>query len=119
MPRKAGLPPEPWQSFFKELDRRLGQPASIHCLGGFVLVHQYHVARTTVDLDFATVVPNHLLPKLVALGGKASPLCLKYKVYLEPVTVATFPVNYESRLTSIYSGAWNYLELQAMEVHDL
>ena len=33
--------------------------------------------------------------------------------------MATFPVNYEVRLTTIYSRAWNHLELQAMEVHDL
>jgi hypothetical protein len=43
----------------------------------------------------------------------------KHHVYLEPVTVATFPVSYESRLTTMYSGAWNHLELQAMQVHDL
>jgi uncharacterized nucleotidyltransferase DUF6036 len=119
MPPKTDFPPEPWQSFLNEVDHDVGQRASIHCLGGFVLVHQYHVARTTVDLDFAAVVPDYLLPKLVAIGGRASPLCLKYHVYLEPVTVATFPVNYESRLTTMYSGAWNHLELQAMEVHDL
>jgi Nucleotidyltransferase of unknown function (DUF6036) len=119
MPPKAGLPAEPWQSFFKDLDCEIGEPVSIHCLGGFVLVHQYRVARTTVDLDFAAVVPHHLLPTVVAIAGKDSQLCLKHHVYLDPVTVATFPEGYESRLSFMYAGAWKHVQLQAMEVHDL
>jgi len=83
-----------------------------------VLVHQYR-ARTTVDLDFAAVVPHHLFAKLVAMGGKASLLSIKHHVFLDPVTVATFPENYVSRLEPIYAGVWTHLELQAMEVHDL
>jgi Nucleotidyltransferase of unknown function (DUF6036) len=119
MPPKADLPPEPWLAFFEELDHQLRERLSIHCLGGFVLVHQYRVARTTVDLDFAAVVPHHLFAKLVAMGGKTSPLCVKHRVFLDPVTVAAFPENYVSRLSPIYAGAWKHLELQAMEVHDL
>jgi hypothetical protein len=92
---------------------------SIYCLGGFVLVHQYLVARTTVDLDFAAVVPHELFAKLVTIGGKASRLFVKHRVFLDPVTVATFPENYVSGLNQIYPGAWKQLELQAMEVHDL
>jgi hypothetical protein len=119
MPPEGDFPPEPWRPFFEELDHQLSEQVSIHCLGGFVLVHQYRVARTTVDLDFAAVVPHHLFAKLVAMGGKASPLSIKHRVFLDPVTVATFPENYVSRLKPIYPGAWKHLELQAMEVHDL
>jgi hypothetical protein len=119
MPHNVHLLPEPWHSFLKELDLHLGEPASIHCLGGFVLVQQYHVNRTTVDLDFATVAPLHLLPKLVEIAGKGSSLCLKHHLYLDAVTVATFPVNYQARLAIMYPGAWQNLHLQAMEVHDL
>lgn len=119
MPPKADFPPEPWRAFFEELDHQLSELVSIHCLEGFVLVHQYRVARTTVDLDIAAVVPHHLFAKLVAKGGKASPLSVKHRVFLDPVTVATFPENYVSRLKPIYAGAWTHLDLQAMEVHDL
>jgi hypothetical protein len=119
MPPKADFPPKPWRAFFEELDHQLSEQVSIHCLGGFVLVHQYRVARTTVDLDFAAVVPHHFFAKLVAMGGKASPLSIKHRVFLDPVTIATFPENYVSRLKPIYPGAWKLLELQAMEAHDL
>jgi hypothetical protein len=81
MPPKADLPPEPWRAFFKELDHQLSERVSIHCLGGFVLVHEYRVARTTVDLDFAAVVPHQLFAKLVTIGGKASPLLVKHGVF--------------------------------------
>ena len=46
-------PPEPWRSFFNELDAMLGEPIHVHCFGGFVLIHAYGVARTTNDVDFA------------------------------------------------------------------
>lgn len=116
MQPEGDCPPEPWRTFFEELDHQLSEPVSIHCLGGFVLVHQYRVARTTVDVDFAAVVPHRLFAKLVAMGGKASPLSSKHRVFLDPVTVATFPENYVSRLKAIYAGVWKHLELQAVEL---
>lgn len=45
-----------------------------------------------MDLDFAAVVPHHLFAKLVVIGGKVSPLSVKH-LFLDPVTVATFPEN--------------------------
>ena len=29
--------PEPWGAFLRDLDRELGRPVELHCLGGFVV----------------------------------------------------------------------------------
>ena len=68
MPENEG-PPEPWRSFFNDLDRMLAEPVEVHCLGGFVLIHAYGVARTTNDVDFISLVPNPLGRTLCELGG--------------------------------------------------
>ena len=51
-------PPEPWRSFFAEVDSRLREDVCLHCCGGFVVTQLYGVARTTSDVDFLGVVPN-------------------------------------------------------------
>jgi hypothetical protein len=82
-------PPEPWRSFFDELDQLLDEPVELHCCGGFTLIHSYGVARTTNDIDFIGMVPHPMLRKLSELGGKDSGLHEQHKVYSDPVTVAT------------------------------
>lgn len=57
MPRNEVLP-EPWRSFFTEVDSRLTEDVQLHCCGGFVVTQVYGVARTTSDVDFLGVVPN-------------------------------------------------------------
>lgn len=57
MPHIEG-PPEPWRSFFTEVDSRLNETTQLHCCGGFVATQMYGVARTTSDVDFLSVVPN-------------------------------------------------------------
>jgi hypothetical protein len=56
MPRIEG-PPEPWRSFFAEVDAQLSAAVQLHCCGGFVVTQLYGVARTTSDVDFLGVVP--------------------------------------------------------------
>ena len=51
-------PPEPWRSFFAELDGLLAEEVELHCCGGFVVTQLYRVARTTSDVDFLGVVPS-------------------------------------------------------------
>jgi hypothetical protein len=51
-------PPEPWRSFFTELDVLLAGETHLHCCGGFVVTQRYGVARTTNDVDFIGVVPD-------------------------------------------------------------
>jgi len=118
MPENEG-PPEPWRSFFNDLDRMVAEPVEVHCLGGFVLIHAYGVARTTNDVDFISLVPNPLGRTLCELGGIGSALHRKHKVYLDSVTVATPPDGYMSRLRPIFPGVWRFVSLYALEAHDL
>jgi hypothetical protein len=53
------------------------------------------------------------------LRSTGSPLQQKHKVYLEAVTVATRPENYEEGLVPMFPGAWRRLRLFALEAHDL
>jgi len=83
-------PPEPWRSFFAEVDARLTEDVQLHCCGGFVVTQLYGVARTTSDVDFLGAVPN-TGSTLTEIAGKGSALHRKHKVYLDEVTVATPP----------------------------
>ena len=111
-------PPEPWRSFFAEVDSRLKEKVHLHCCGGFVVTQLYGVARTTNDVDFLGVVPN-VGNDLTQIAGKSSDLHRRHKVYLDAVTVATPPENYEERLMPMFPGAWVHLQLYALEAHDL
>ena len=111
-------PPEPWRSFFAEVDSRLSGEVELHCCSGFVVTQLYGVARTTSDVDFLGVVPN-VRNDLTEIAGKGSALHRKHKVYLDAVTVATPPENYEERLVPMFPGAWRRLRIFALEAHDL
>jgi hypothetical protein len=111
-------PPEPWRSFFTDIDGALDQPVSLHCCGGFVVTQLYGVGRTTSDVDFLGVIPN-VLEDLQELAGRGSGLHRKHHIYLDAVTIATSPEDYEERLVPLYSSAWNYLRLFALEAHDI
>jgi hypothetical protein len=120
MPRAEG-PPEPWRSFFADVDSRLSEQVHLHCCGGFVATLLYGVARTTSDVDFLGVVSSipRIRSHLIDIGGKASPLHKKHNIYLDAVTVATYPENYEERLVPLFPGTWRNLQLFALEAHDL
>src|SRR5579872_4568741 len=112
-------PPEPWRSFFDDLDQLIPEPVTLHCFGGFALLYAYGVARTTNDVDFISIVPNPLRRAISDLGGYDSALHKKHRVCLDAVTVATPPDSYESRLQPLFRGSWQHLELYALEAHDL
>jgi hypothetical protein len=116
--RQLEQPPEPWRSFFAEVDAHLTEDVDLHCCGGFVVTQLYGVARTTSDVDFLCVVPN-VQPELTEIAGKGSPLHRKHKVYLDAVTVATPPEDYEQRLVPMFPGSWTHLRLHALEAHDV
>jgi Nucleotidyltransferase of unknown function (DUF6036) len=117
MPR-TDEPLEPWRSFFADVDSRLSEVVHLHCCGGFVVTQLYGVARTTSDVDFLGIVPS-VRKDLVEIAGKGSALHRKHKLYLDAVTVATPPENYEERLMPMFPGAWTRLRLLALEAHDL
>jgi hypothetical protein len=37
----SNFPPEPWKSFFSEIDASLEEEVVLHCLGGFVMTILY------------------------------------------------------------------------------
>lgn len=104
--------------FLRRSERQLSQDVQLHCCGGFVVTQLYGVTRSTNDVDFLGVVPS-VWSELAQIGGKGSALHRKHKVYLDAVTVATPPENYEERLLSLFPGAWARLQLFALEAHDL
>ena len=80
------VPPEPWKSFLDSVDRTLTEAVELHCFGGFVVTQMYGLARTTSDIDFISLVPNHWRSQLVEIAGKGSDLHRTYGLYLDPVT---------------------------------
>ena len=116
--RTVEVPPEPWRSFFVDVDALLTEDVHLHCCGGFVVTQLYCVARTTSDVDFLGVVPN-VQSHLIEIAGKGTDLHRKHKLYLDAVTVATPPEDYEQRLVPMFPGIWTHLRLHALEAHDL
>src|SRR6516225_1158203 len=108
MPKNEG-PPEPWHSFFDELDQLLETPIELHCFGGFVVIHAYGVARTTNDIDFISLVPHPMFARLCNLAGQGSELHRKHRLYLHPVALATPPEDYLARLVPLFPGVWRKL----------
>jgi hypothetical protein len=109
---------EPWRSFLRELDALVGEPTELHCLGGFVIVGLHDSARVTADVDVVEV-RGAAPARLTAIAGKGSDLHRRHKVYLDIVTVASYPENYEQRLVPLFPVEFEHLRLMAFEVHDL
>lgn len=111
--------PEPWRSFLDELDQIATSPVRLDCIGGFVVTMLYGLARSTGDVDVLEIAPRTVeeaFTKVAALGG---PLFQKYGVYLDLVTVAQVPYEYEARLQEMFPGAFNHLRLMALDPYDL
>jgi hypothetical protein len=105
------VPPKAWKPFLDSVDRTLTEAVELHCFGGFVVTQMYGLARTTSDIDFISLVPNHWRTHLVEIAGKGSDLHRTYGLYLDPVTVVTPPEDYETRLTPMYDGVWKRLRV--------
>jgi hypothetical protein len=48
---RSNRSPEPWHSFFAEIDKSLKEQVALHCLGGFVMTILYRLDRPTADVD--------------------------------------------------------------------
>jgi hypothetical protein len=119
-PARYDKPPEPWQSFLRELDERLTEAIELHCIGGFVVSLYYGIGRQTADIDFLNVVPWNPGVDLEAIAGRGSELHHRYSLYLQRVTIANAPEGYAARLTPMFpSAGWKRLSLLAMDAHDL
>lgn len=112
--------PDPWNSFIRDLDRMLSEPADFHCIGGFVVTNFYGFSRETRDLDVLEIRSSGNVKRLFEHAREGSELHNKHHVYLDRVTVIEAPPeNYEVRLTEMYAGAFTHIRLLAPEAHDL
>ena len=111
--------PEPWKSFFSEIDAVLSEEVELHCLGGFVMTVLYGMERPTSDVDVLPIGSNSAFESLIDLAGEGSKLHKKYKVYLQVVGVASVPDDYEGRLTEIAPATFRRLRLFALDPYDL
>jgi hypothetical protein len=109
---------EPWDSFLRELDEQLTSPTELHCFGGFIVAEYYGLLRPTADIDVIETRGTDSAT-LVRLAGKGSVLHKKYRVYIDVVTVAAVPDEYESRLIDVFEGQFRHLRIKAFERHDL
>jgi hypothetical protein len=110
---------EPWRSFLADLDALVIHDVRLHCCGGFVVTTRYGMARTTADLDVLSILPSDDQRRLAAAAGCGSSLHESHGVYLDVVTVATYPDSYEDRLTEMYPGLFRNLHLMALDPYDL
>jgi hypothetical protein len=117
--QKAVEIPEPWKSFFKEIDESLNEQIRLEILGGFVITILYGSPRTTADVDIVSIIPNTTTKTLIKTAGEGSPLHKKYGVYLDRVGIATLPENYEDRTSEIFAGSFQNLKLFALDPYDI
>jgi hypothetical protein len=70
----SNRPPEPWDSFFKELDEAVDTIVRIDCIGGFVVTLLHGLERPTVDVDVIELAPRAAAETLMELGIRGGPL---------------------------------------------
>ncbi len=112
-------PPEPWDSFLRELDLAVNTTVRLDCIGGFVVTQLYGLDRPTADVDVVELAPRNAAETMMSLGIRGGPLYTKHLVYLDRVAVAAYPENYEERLTEMFPGAYRHLRLMALDPYDL
>src|SRR5437879_2626129 len=112
-------PPEPWHSFFAEIDGTFDHQVVLHCIGGFAIAMLHGLPRPTVDVDCLTVIPVEDTAPLLSLAGEGSELHKQYAVYIQHVGIVTVPENYNDRLILIFPSAFRQVVLLGLEAHDL
>ena len=116
MPRELQ---EPWRAFLLDLDSLVDHQVQLHCCGGFVVTTLHGLPRATADVDIISVVPHDDMRALATGARQNSELHIKHGVYLDVVTVASYPDEYETRLIPMNVGRLSHLRLFALEAHDL
>ncbi len=114
-----GKIPEPWLGFLRDVDRALGQPVEVHCLGGFVLAVLWGLPRPTGDIDIIEIEPSSAAEELVGIAGQKSEIARTHRLHFHRVTIAEYPEAYASRLIDLTPRGFKRLRLRALEVHDL
>ncbi|MFZ0334288.1 MAG: DUF6036 family nucleotidyltransferase [Candidatus Acidiferrales bacterium] len=111
--------PSPWREFLTELDDLLNEPCELHCIGGFAVVAVYGLPRSTNDLDYYSIVPQHCTDELERIAGEGSDLARKHKVHVHHASVASLPESYEERMTELFAGRFKNLRLLVLDPYDL
>jgi hypothetical protein len=96
----------------------LAGPPELHCFGGFVVAQCYGLMRPTADIDVLESKGTDLTT-LAKLAGRTSPLYKRHGVYIDVVTVADVPDNYDERLTTALDASFEKLQFRIFERHDL
>jgi hypothetical protein len=111
--------PEPWLSFLRELDRLVTTTTRLDCTGGFVVTMLYRLARPTADVDVLEIAPLSAANSLAPVAMQGGALHRKYGAYLDRVTVAQAPYEYESRLVEMFPGVFEHLHFMGLDPYDL
>ena len=100
------------------LERELTQDTELHCMGGFVLAEYYGLVRATSDVDVLESAGTDTAT-IARLAGRGSPLHKRHRVYIDIVTVADVPDDYDTRLETMDIEGLTRLRLKVFERHDL
>ena len=76
------------------------------------------MARSTIDVDVVDVRGADIAD-IARRAGRGSPLHRRHRAYMDVVTIAEIPDDYESRLIDMKVGGLTHLRLLAFERHDL
>jgi hypothetical protein len=118
MPPRDAIP-EPWFSFLTELDKIATSTARLDCIGGFVVTMLYGLDRPTGDIDVLEIAPLSAADAFAEVALLGGALYRRYGIYLDRVTVAQAPYEYESRLEEMFPGTFQHLRLMALDPYDL
>lgn len=119
MPIRSSAP-KVWHEFLSEAATALTEDVYLHCLGGFVVSQCFGLDRATADVDFVSMIRrDDQQLRLLNFAGAGSFLHKKYGVYLNAVTVANLPLEYEGRLREMFPGNYGNLHLCALDPYDL
>jgi hypothetical protein len=100
------------------LDQQLTQDTELHCMGGFVLAEYYGLVRATGDVDVLESAGTDKAT-IARLAGRGSALHKRHRVYIDIVTVAEVPDDYDTRLLTMDIEELRRLRLKVFERHDL
>lgn len=110
---------EPWRSLLSEIDRRAARRIDLICFGGFAVTVAYGAPRTTADLDVLWTIHDPAATAVLELAQRGSELHKRFRVYIDQVSVATPPCNYQDRLDELFSGTFAHLRLFVPDAYDL
>src|SRR5438445_3083410 len=109
-----------WRDFLDDIDKALRQDVVVHCLGGFAMMVQYGVPRSTGDRDYIETVPNEAGRILEEIAGEGSDLATKHGLTVHRAGgIANLSASYQERLVEVFPGAFRHLRSFVLDPYDL